>query len=187
MEHDVQSPFSLFGVLAHHSYKRDIFPLVFTFFYSGVIKKTSPQKIHEVEDVKFRQFCQNSQSEKLCFFQSFSYSRLVLQRKWSTVVVKNTISYIVSIFQSLPCHLTWWLPFRWYSLTPRFVKGVQSYLETCHLFLMCVYYHQKDSEQPHSTFKSWSDVTSNRNFSLKNSWSPMGHVPMDTTETWRCV
>ena len=36
--HDVQSPLNLIGLLAHHSYKRDIFPLAFAFFYSAVIK-----------------------------------------------------------------------------------------------------------------------------------------------------
>jgi hypothetical protein len=31
-------PLSLIGLLAHHSYIRDIFPLAFAFFYSAVIK-----------------------------------------------------------------------------------------------------------------------------------------------------
>ena len=38
MTHDVQSPLSPIGILANHSYKRDIFPLTFDFFYSDVIK-----------------------------------------------------------------------------------------------------------------------------------------------------
>ena len=40
MEHDVQTPLSLIDLLDHHSYKRDIFPLIFVFFYSAIIKTT---------------------------------------------------------------------------------------------------------------------------------------------------
>ena len=37
----MQPPLSLIGLLAPHSYKRDIFPLDFAFFYSAVINPIS--------------------------------------------------------------------------------------------------------------------------------------------------
>ena len=45
----MQPPLSLIGLLAHHSYKRDIFPLAFAFFYSVVIK--TKKELGNVENV----------------------------------------------------------------------------------------------------------------------------------------
>ena len=44
MTHDIHPPLRPIGILAHYSYKRDIFTLVFAFLYSDVIKtKTRTQ------------------------------------------------------------------------------------------------------------------------------------------------